>query len=399
MNPPTEQLIRDYLNQVSVAALGRLSSDERREFLSRTREELEREARDPGAADPATVEQLLSGLGQPEALVELERARLALVQDEPDRGARRLARLLTRLAAWLTGRSARRDAAARRPPSPDADLVSQPPLTGEIKISTRPVTARRRPGERRQPRRPSGRTGPSRPPRRSPGAAAAGRRSAAAASRPVAGGGQDSGPTETVQDTRSASGNWERFLAMLAGKPGPAQADGPAGFRPDRGPGQAVRSPGSAGPANGYGTGQAGGPAGPRHLAAAASRLAGSAVGVARRQPAEVAAVLLLGLGGLSYPPVWFLGAVVAIFSRRWDFRDKWAGLAGPPLLVIAGITVAIVIGGRHKSIGAYGHEVWVVADYLSRIAALAGAAFLTWRIGHVRRQPATPPWNRQHRG
>ena len=129
MNPPTEQLIRDYLNRVSVAALGRLSSEERREFLTRTREELERESRYPSGADPTAVERLLDGLGRPEALVELERARLSLTRDGSALGAERLRRLLSRPAAWLASRPARHPAEPP-PPPPEPDLISRMPLTG-----------------------------------------------------------------------------------------------------------------------------------------------------------------------------------------------------------------------------------------------------------------------------
>ncbi len=133
-------------------------------------------------------------------------------------------------------------------------------------------------------------------------------------------------------------------------------------------------------------------------LAAAASRAGRGAVAFARRQPVEAAALVLLGLGGLIFPPIWLLGVVVALLSRLWDFRDKWLGLAGPPLLMIAGTIVVVAVGGKHGSIGAYAHEAWVAADYLSRIVAVASAVFLGLRARPERRQPPVPPWDRSRR-
>ena len=43
MNPPTEQLIRDYLNRLSVAARGKLGFSERQSLLDRTRARIEAE--------------------------------------------------------------------------------------------------------------------------------------------------------------------------------------------------------------------------------------------------------------------------------------------------------------------------------------------------------------------
>src|ERR1039458_8140760 len=76
MSPTTEQLIRDYLNRVSVAALGRLGSPERRALLARTRESIEREL-GTSAAPAAEVARVLAALGEPEALVDREGGRAA----------------------------------------------------------------------------------------------------------------------------------------------------------------------------------------------------------------------------------------------------------------------------------------------------------------------------------
>jgi len=47
------------------------------------------------------------------------------------------------------------------------------------------------------------------------------------------------------------------------------------------------------------------------------------APGLARQHPLECAAVILLGLGGLIYPPVWLLGALAALPSRLWDVKTS----------------------------------------------------------------------------
>jgi hypothetical protein len=76
MRPPAEQLIRDYLNRLSVAARTRLRSEDRRAFLARTRDFIERQSGARGTDDPAAVMRILSGIGEPEAVVEAEYARL-----------------------------------------------------------------------------------------------------------------------------------------------------------------------------------------------------------------------------------------------------------------------------------------------------------------------------------
>ena len=77
MNPPEEQLIRDYVNRVSVAARGRLSPEDRRAFVARTRELIEQNTRGAGPVGPMGVARFLNGLGDPAALVSRECDRLA----------------------------------------------------------------------------------------------------------------------------------------------------------------------------------------------------------------------------------------------------------------------------------------------------------------------------------
>jgi hypothetical protein len=116
-----------------------------------------------------------------------------------------------------------------------------------------------------------------------------------------------------------------------------------------------------------------------------------------RRTPLEASAVLLLGLGGVIYPPVWLVGAIVALASRLWDYKDKWVGLAIPLVLTLVGIAFGVASGGR-VSMGQGIHEGWVYGVVASRIAAAVSACYLGWRSVHGRRQPAVPPWNRPHK-
>jgi fatty acid desaturase len=134
------------------------------------------------------------------------------------------------------------------------------------------------------------------------------------------------------------------------------------------------------------------------HLPARADAgdLLSTLAGWARRQPLEASAIVLLGLGGAIFPPVWLLGAVVALTSRLWDYRDKWLGLALPVLVTVVATVVGIAMGGAH-GVGHGVHEGWVFAEIVSRVSAALSAAYLGWRSAHGRRPPAVPPWNKPH--
>jgi hypothetical protein len=112
----------------------------------------------------------------------------------------------------------------------------------------------------------------------------------------------------------------------------------------------------------------------------------------------EVIAVLLLGLGGAIYPPIWLLGALLGLPSKKWDMRDKFVGVTLPVVLMIIGTVLILWMGGQRDSIGSYAFEAWVGAGRLSRGLALAGAIYLLWRLRRGRRQPKQPPWNVPHR-
>ncbi|MGH3400795.1 MAG: hypothetical protein ACRDPO_39545, partial [Streptosporangiaceae bacterium] len=169
MNPPTEQLIRDYLNRLSVAARGRLSANDRRAFLARTREFIEQNTRAVGRIQTADVIKLLSELGDPSSLVNAERERLAAGAAEPGAHApadtslaaraRRLRSAPANVASLLRA-SAAVVAPGDAPIVPEA--AEDNPLTGdfeEIVRVRRPISSRWRPGEIVIPRQP----GPRRP--------------------------------------------------------------------------------------------------------------------------------------------------------------------------------------------------------------------------------------------
>jgi hypothetical protein len=136
----------------------------------------------------------------------------------------------------------------------------------------------------------------------------------------------------------------------------------------------------------------------PPGLRSSAGKLARTAATRARRRPLEAAAVVLLGLGGLIFPPVWLIGAAIALMSRVWDIRDKWVGLALPLFLVIAGMGADVSLSNSQPSLGAYIKEAWIFGGHISRIVALLGAVYLAWRAERGRRPPPVPPWNKPHR-
>lgn len=488
MEPTAEQLIRDYLNRLSVAARTRLRSDDRRAFLARTREFIERRAGSPATADAGQVQQVLSSLGEPVAAVEDEYARLA---------AARSKRAAARSSMWRP-----RGSPAGEPPpdadaGPDSDAAADPRpssgsrqtrsprhlpraavdvshLTGrelkgdiekKVKVN-RPLTSRWRPGQparqerpSRPVRIPSPRAGGSRPrdvngagPSGSgagPSGSGTGSRRADAdapgsrAAVPEPAGPQAPPPETPPRDAPSATSvlpvDWlpEAGQAPAAapekatpetpspGAPGPGaappesgtpEASAPGGSAPAPAPPEA--GPGAAGSAARPADGVPAPAARPtRAVTSPLPRLRrGSPPGVtpdrARRlvsfwgrRRLEAAAVILMALGGLVYPfPVWvlgfalwLLGVILASASRQWSPWEKWAGILGPVVLVIAGTSVGLALGGQRRSLAAYGHEVLADSRYMIQIAALLGAAYLAWRAYRGRRYPV-PPWNRPHR-
>jgi hypothetical protein len=131
---------------------------------------------------------------------------------------------------------------------------------------------------------------------------------------------------------------------------------------------------------------------------AGARKAARYAGGRARERPLEAVAVVLIGLGGAVYPPVWLLGAALALASRVWDFRDKWLGLAIPLFVVIVGMGADISLSGAQRSLGGYFREAWIFGGHLCRIVAVLGAAYLAWRSQQPRREQSAEPWKKERR-
>lgn len=115
----------------------------------------------------------------------------------------------------------------------------------------------------------------------------------------------------------------------------------------------------------------------------------------ARDRKLEAVAVLLLGVGGAVFPPVWLLGALLALVSQRtWDIPDKLTGLVLPVFLVVLGTVLVLLVGHSHSHLEPYLYEAWLAAGRLSRVFAAGGAYYLLWRMLRGRRPPRRPPWN-----
>jgi hypothetical protein len=121
---------------------------------------------------------------------------------------------------------------------------------------------------------------------------------------------------------------------------------------------------------------------------------------LARRQKLETAAVLLLGISAFIFVfPYWLLvallGGVVAIWSPIWNARDKWAAIAGPPVIALVGtIVAALIIGGKGHFFGSYPEAFRLYVGYAYRAGSLLCAVYLALQ---ARRGPQRrlPPWRR----
>ncbi len=401
MSPPTEQLIRDYLNRLSVAARGQLGPDDRRALVTRTRDLIERKT---GLAGPPTsmeVARLLAGLGDPSRLVQQERQRLAAVRGElpqPAPGRNRISRLLrrdpgrTRSASWhwpvlegdrsdllltlFDGDATQTEAQDDREASADAlggvgaangvahNGVARDQVTGLADEAAMHVPAQG--NESGWFLRELGRHQSD--------------TDQEAAAVPAVSADATGEPESRVP----ARPRWPLVVTRADADSGTKQAAG-----------SGTTDLGSAQPAGATPTWQLTVPADP--VVARLVRRAANAVATwYRRTPLEASAVVLLGLGGAIYPPVWLLGAAVALASRLWDYKDKWVGLALPPMLTLIAVVIGVATAGNlsvHHSI----HEGWVFGVAASRIAAALSAGYLGWRSVHGRRPPAVPPWTRSH--
>ena len=386
MSPPTEQLIRDYLNRLSVAARGQLVPDDRRALVDRTREFIERKTGFGGPPTAVEVARLLSGLGDPAGLVSQERQRLATLRGEALEPVSR-----GRLARALRGGPGKvRGASWHWPVQPGSRADLQLTLIDSGADAGRGATA----------------------------GATASRQTTRAGTAETAG--QAVNPGD--HDSDAAGIARPRWPALTAG----VAADG---FGHDSAGQQDTAQRGAgyqetvhqdldhSGPGTGQPALHANGAAARNrpdaswrdaavHLAAgdfcgataiadpAAPRAAGR---WSRRNKLETVAIVLLGLGGVIFPPVWLLGVAVALASRLWDYRDKWVGLALPVLLTVIGTVIGLAVGSR-ISLDHGMHESWVFAVGVSRATALLSACYLAWRAARGPRPPAVPPWDKPHR-
>jgi len=369
MSPPAEQLIRDYLNRLSVAARGQLSPEDRRALVGRTRDFIERKTGLAGPPTAVEVARLLSGLGDPSGLVSQEAGRLAVLRGvaSPPQVGRlsKISRVLRRepgSASWHW-------------PAQQGRTDLQLTLIGEAAGS----------GTAGDGEGPQGTATGSQPANGRAGPAAESRDAGASASQGTAVVGlSELIPLQAVQEDRSAG-------APITEEPSAStkqlQADtseliGAGGTDGQDEPAMAARVADAAAAA-----------------ASMAADLAGTVIGWTRRKPLEAAAAVLLGIGGAIYPPVWLLGAALALVSKVWDYRDKWAGLGMPVLLTIAGAIAGVAMARAHSSVGHHVHLGWMFANVFSRVSAVLGASYLVWRSEHGRRSPRVPPWNRQKLG
>jgi len=113
-----------------------------------------------------------------------------------------------------------------------------------------------------------------------------------------------------------------------------------------------------------------------------------------RKQPLESVSLLLIGVGGLILPfPVWLIGAVVSIWSRSWDRRDKWLAFTGPVLFTVVALIV-MGITGQGNFFTAFGHATHHFG-LLLRVGCLLCAGYLVWRLRRGPRRRRVPPWLR----
>jgi len=378
-----EQLVTDYLSRVAQQSR-LLPKGARMAFVGRTKALIERELGPPGTrTDPDRVSAVLERVGTPEDLVLAERTRI-------DRG-------------WVKSRAS----------SQEEGEAAAAALTGPL---NRSLTPRRRPGPDTQSGNrtaPPGRgTGPVTPVEGTPVAGSPG-------SGPRSAGPRSAGPRSAGPRSTGLRGAGPRSAGLRGVGP---RSSGPRSSRlrsagsPSAGEGHQDAAPLGAVPpgAPPQGTDPLGtGPAGPRHTGPA-GWLTGKAAGppgvngnetlaktgeLARDNLLETIAILLLGLGGLILPYLfWPAGAIVALFSRLWDGKDKSVAVAGPLLVALAASVLgALIIGGSGNVIVVYFHALGVGFGVVIRVGAVLTAAYLAWRVTKGPRVKV-PPWQRVKR-
>ena len=317
-------------------------------FVARTKALIDRELGRPGTrTDPVRVSEVLARLGTPEDLVMAERTRI-------DRG-------------WVKNRAS----------SEEEGEAAAAALTGPL---NRSLTPRRRlspdaqPGKQAPPADPG--TGPVTPAGGSPGAGQ--RRPVLRSVGPQSTGPRSAGPRSAGPRSGTVQSGGPRSGGLpSAAPPGTGHRDvPPVGELPPGATGQADGSHGVSG----------------NETLATTRQLA-------RDNLLETIAILLLGLGGLILPYVfWPASAIVALFSRLWDVKDKSLAIAGPLLVTLAGSVLgALIIGGSGNVVLVYTHALRVDFNILIRVGCVLTAAYLAWRVTQGPRVKV-PPWQRVKR-
>jgi hypothetical protein len=362
---PAEELVRDYLSRLSAAARGQLSADDRHALVRRTRDFIERKT-DVGRAPTAVeVAKLLSGLGDPAGLVSQERQRLATLRGDERKPASR-----GRVARMLRGDPSRALSASWHWPVQEG---SRTDFQLSLLDAAASAAANGASSNGTGGHKPAGPVTRDANGHRKRGARARHDTEETAALVPAQPAEVAARDDVAVQDDVVANGDVADISATQPGKPVPGNKV-PIGI--------------------GSLTWSITGPVTRPRAALALTRLASWA----RSHKVEAVAVVLLGIGGAIFPPVWLLGLVVALASRLWDLLDKWLGLAGPVVLTVVSLAVGVAAAGSRGSLGMHIHEAWIFADVTSRLTALLGAGYLAWRSTRGRRPPATPPWHKPHK-
>jgi hypothetical protein len=415
-------MIREYLGRVSVAATKVLPKGDRLLFVGRTRAAIEAQIGPLASADAENVRNALLALGEPEALAKRERERLY--------SARRRGAAAAPPALWKPAKEPRRGAVTPPPPArrpgpgqarrsrawPHRGLTGpeEPPPAESASPAAPPA-----PAVPRQADSPEATPRPAETPALEPPPTEARDAEAPAEKLPTAGSPvveeapEDAAPADTApedaapEDAATADVPPAGVLTPeepAAGGPGADHADPglngrdpggtpPGWMRPRPAPPPGETTPLSIVPGMGQPT-EADEPALPRRRSPAAVPLA-EAWALARKHPLEAVAVVLLGVGGLILPfPFWLIGGLVALKSRRWDARDKWVALAGPPL-----VTLAVLIIRAATSPGNFFSAFYHAAHHDVGLSIRAGcvlcAAYLIWRLRRGPRLRTLPPWQR----
>lgn len=341
---PAQQLVQDYLSRLSAAARGRMTAADRRALVRRTLDLIERSTGPVGSASGLEVGRLLSALGDPAAIVDQEQARLAAarggsvpVPADGGRPARTVRRWPGQASwHWPSQPAGSPQLAQSLMDVADDERAARPAGAEEL---TGKITTRARPARLH------------------------------------------------LHRSRTEAGQAPEVLRLVVTNKSAQSADVPA--RPSW-PSVVARDVSQEDDQEEA--------AGPPWVVRRAGSLAVWVADRFRTQPLESVAAVLLGIGGAAFPPVWLVGAVVAIWSRVWDYRDKWVGLGLPVLLTVVGTVVGVCLTASHATLGGDVHDGFVSADVVSRVVAVLGASYLVWRATPGRRRPVVPSWSKTHK-